>query len=90
MDVERIKARIAELAESPKNVRFQEIERLLENHIRHLYGNYNHHQSSSHHAFTVGGKTFTITEPNSGALKVKYVKHFLEAMEELGLYERED
>lgn len=87
MDVNRIKDRILEIAASPKNVRFADIQGLLDNHICHLYPNYNHHGPGSHHAFTVGTETFTIVEPNSGCVKQVYVKKFLDAMMELGLYE---
>jgi hypothetical protein len=90
MDVDRIRKKIAEFASSPKNVRFDELATLLDNHICDLYpAQYNHHTSGgSHHSFTVGDQTFTIRKPSSGRLNQVYVKHFLNAMEELGLYER--
>ena len=76
------------MASSPKNVRFDELATLLDNHIRyHFPGQYNHH-GCPHHAFTVGGQTFNIAEPKSGPVKEIYVKKFLDAMEEIGLYER--
>jgi hypothetical protein len=89
MDADRITKKIAEFASSPKNVRFDEIETLLENHIQHLFaGRYNHRNpGGSHHAFTVGDQTFTIPKPTSGCVKEVYVKKFIRAMEELGLYE---
>ena len=91
MDADRIRKKIAEFASSPKNVRFDELAALLDNHIGGPNGlfpeGYNHH-GGSHHAFTVGGRTFKIAEPKTGCVKQIYVKHFLNAMEELGLYER--
>jgi hypothetical protein len=56
----------------------------LENHIKHVVANYNHHHKGSHHAFTVGDKTFTIPDRRPFVLKV-YVMNFLEAMESVGL-----
>jgi hypothetical protein len=35
----------------------------------------------------VGDQTFTIVKPSSGCVKEVYVRKFLDAMEELGLYE---
>lgn len=90
MDADRVRKRIADIASSPKNVRFDELETLLDNHVRHLFpaGRYNHHNpGGSHHAFTVGDQTFTVPRPTSGCVKEVYVKKFLNAMEELGLYE---
>jgi len=52
--------------------------------------NYNHrHAPGSHHAFTVGDQTFVIVERSKGCVKEVYVKHFLRAMEQLGLYDPE-
>ena len=88
MDVDRLKKRLSEIDASPKNVRFEDLEALLENHICGMYpDHYNHHGSGSHHAFTVGDQTFTIVKPSSGCVKEVYVRKFLDAMEELGLYE---
>jgi hypothetical protein len=36
MDKQRIRATIRAMADSPKNVRFDEVENLLENHTMHL------------------------------------------------------
>ncbi|MGH9454169.1 MAG: hypothetical protein ACRD2O_09400 [Terriglobia bacterium] len=91
MDVERIKKRIVQIAESPKNVRFDEFTNLLDNHVAHLYANFNHRDSGSHHAFTVGSQTFNIAKPHGGGcVKKVYVEKFLGAMEELGLYDLEE
>ena len=89
MDRERIKARIREIAASPKNVRFDEIETLLDNHIGPLFPGYSHH-GNPHHAFTVGGQTFNIAKPHGGGLVKKiYIEKFLDSMEMIGLYDTE-
>jgi hypothetical protein len=87
MDIERIRAKIAEIATRPKHVHFDEIVGLLDNHIKNICGSYNHH-GNPHHAFTVGQETFNIAKPHKGFVKKVYVTRFLEAMEALGLYER--
>jgi hypothetical protein len=89
MDRERIKDRIKEFAARPKNVRYGELETLLDNHIKHLVENFNHHGKGSHHAFTVGANTFTIPDRRPFVLKV-YVKNFLDAMAAIELYDPED
>jgi hypothetical protein len=89
MDLTRLRKRIKEIADSPKNVRFDELSNLLDNHIEPLFHDYNHH-GNPHHAFTVGGQTFNISEPHQGKVKEVYVKKFLEAMEAVGLYEPEE
>jgi hypothetical protein len=89
MDVERIKARLREIAGRRKNVRFDELINLLDNHIGPLFENYNHH-GKTHHAFTVGSQTFNIPEPK-GKFVMKYaVDKFLDKMEAVGLFEPED
>jgi hypothetical protein len=90
MDADKVRKRIANIASSPKNVRFDELATLLDNHICDLFPRkYNHRNpSGSHHAFTVGNQTFTVRKPSSGCVNQVYVNQFLNAMEELGLYER--
>ena len=90
MDDWRLRSKIAEIAGSPKNLRFQELETLLENHFRERYPNFDHRQRGSHHVFTVGNQTIVLVEPSSGCVKRYIVEKFLEAMEELGWYEREE
>ena len=90
MDLARIRKRIKEFADSPKNVRFDELSNLLDNHISALFPNYNHHRKSSHHAFTLGSETFTVTEPSRGNVKRLYVMEFLSHMEAVGLYDPEE
>jgi hypothetical protein len=89
MDRLRLQKRLAEIAASPKNVRFEELESLLENQIRNHVTNYNHHHKGSHHAFTVGASTFTIPKPHRGFVKQIYVKNLLNAMEAEGLHDPE-
>ncbi len=88
MDLQRIRAKIREMAASPKNVRFDEIENLLDTHIRPYFPDYSHH-GNPHHAFTVGGQTFNIARPHSGCVKKPYIMKFLDAMEIIGLYDPE-
>jgi hypothetical protein len=85
MDLDRIRARVAEIAASPKNVHIEDLVNLLDKHIGPRYANYNHH-GSGHHAFTLGDQTFNIAHPHKACVKVVYVRAFLHAMEALGLY----
>ena len=89
MDRERIESRIREISASRKNVRFEELVSLLDTHISALFTPYNHH-GNPHHAFTIGNVTFNIAKPRKGCVKKVYVDAFLEAMESLGLWNRED
>jgi hypothetical protein len=86
MDRERLRSRIAEIARNPKHVRFAQLQRLLDVHIQPLVPNYNHHHKGSHHAFTVGAKTFTVPDRRPFVFNI-YVMNFLDAMEALDLYE---
>ena len=88
MNRERIIRAIKEIAASPKNVRFDELVNLLDNHIKPMIPNYNHH-GNAHHSFTVGENTFTIPKPHTGCVKDVYVKQFLQAMEDVELYTTE-
>ena len=65
MDRERIKDRIKEFAARPKNVRYGELETLLDNHIKHLVENFNHHGKESHRAFTVGAEYIHNSRPKT-------------------------
>jgi hypothetical protein len=90
MDRDRLKSRIRDIAQNPKNVRFSELEALLDNHIGPLFTNYNHH-GNPHHAFTLKDKTFNIAKPHgTGFVKKNYVMLFLDAMEAVGLYSSEE
>lgn len=88
MDLDRIRARIADIAARPRHVRFEEVSNLLDNHIGPRYANYNHH-GNPHHAFTLGEHTFNIAQPHSGFVKPRYIRNFLEAMQALDLYDPE-
>lgn len=88
MDRQRIRAKIREMAANPKGVRFDEIENLLDTHIRPLFPDYSHH-GNPHHAFTVGGQTFNIAKPHAGCVKKPYIMMFLNVMAMVGLYDPE-
>lgn len=88
MDSDRIRDRLREIAGRKKHVRFEEIFKLLENHIGPMFPNYNHH-GSPHHTFTVGQETFCIAEPKKAFVKKPYVDAFLDAMAAVGLFEQE-
>jgi len=95
VDDARLKRRVLEIAESVKNVRFEELCTLLDNHIKPFCEarglSYDHrNRGSSHHAFTVGSKTITLVKPHghgTSLLNKRYVERFLEAMEHITLYE---
>ena len=95
MDDARLKQRVQEITESVKNVRFEDLVTLLDNHIKPFCEarklSYDHRNPrGSHHAFTVGSKTFTLVKPlghGTSLLRKQYVESFLGAMEHLGLYE---
>jgi hypothetical protein len=95
MDDARLKQRVLEIADSIKNVRFEELCTLLDNHIKPFCEarglRYDHrHSRGSHHAFTVGSRTIILVKPHgqgSSLLRKRYVERFLEAMEEISLYE---
>jgi hypothetical protein len=93
MEDSRLRQRIAEIAESVKNVRDEELFALLDNHVRPFCQArglpYDHRsRGGSHHVFTAGLCTFAIAKPHgTSLLKPVYVRLFLDAMEELGLFE---
>ncbi len=93
MDDARLKQRVRKIAESVKNVRFEDLCTLLDNHVKPFCQarglSYDHRNSSgSHHVFTVGLTTFNLVKPHgTPLLKKPYVESFLEAMELIGLCE---
>jgi hypothetical protein len=93
MDEARLKKRVQEIAESVKNVRFEDLRTLLDNHIKLFCEarglRYDHrHPPGSHHVFIVGSKPFNLVKPHgTPLLKKLYVESFLEAMENINLYE---
>ena len=95
MDEARLKQRVKDFAANVKNVRDDDLFTLLDNHIKPYCQskglNYDHrNHGGSHHAFTVGSRTFAVTKPHgTSLLKPVYIRLFLEAMEPVGLYEEE-
>jgi len=93
MDDARLKQRVLEIAASVKNVRFEDLCTLLDNHIKPFCEarglSYDHrHSTGSHHFFIVGSKPFNLVRPHgTPLLKRVYVESFLEAMEHINLYE---
>lgn len=93
MDDARLKRRVLEITENVKNVRFEELCALLDNHIKPFCEarglSYDHRNPpGSHHVFTVGSDTFTVVKPHgTPLLKKPYVESFLEAMEHINLCE---
>jgi hypothetical protein len=65
IDDARLKQRVLEIAASVKNVRFEDLCTLLDNHIKPFCEasglSYDHrNRSGSHHAFTVESKRFNL------------------------------
>ena len=93
MDDDRLKARVREIAGSLKNVRFSELLTLLDNHVQPYCQTrglaYVHRNPrGSHHGFTVGSRVFNVVTPHGTSFaRREYVQDFLDAMEEIGLYE---
>jgi hypothetical protein len=87
-ELKRVRERIAELAGRPKNVTIQEIEWVV-NQLGTL-GFKTHIRGTQHNKiFRVNGRIFSICSHNRGSKQIKscYVKDFLDALIELGLYE---
>ena len=87
-DISHIRKRIAEIAQRKKNVELSEIEWVVE----HLGRNgYSVSQRSNDHQtmFTVGTCNIGVCHHHRGGkqIKVCYVEEFLDAMEDLDLYE---
>jgi hypothetical protein len=87
-DIGRIRERIAEIAHRKKNVELSEIEWVVNNLGRN---GYSVSQRGNEHwiIFRVGERPFTICPHHKGSkqIKVCYVEEFLDAMEDLDLYE---
>ena len=87
-DISHIQKRIAEIAQRRKNVELSEIQWVVE-HLG-MNGYLVSSKSNSHTTvFRVGKRPFTVCHHHRGSkqIKVCYVNEFLEAMEELELYE---
>lgn len=89
-DQERLKRDIAELAGRPKNVRFEEIERIVKQ-LGVLGHDTSIRRCKETVLFRVGEERFGVCDHNPRSQHVKrvYVKGFLRAMAVLGLYEEE-
>jgi hypothetical protein len=86
-DRERVKADIAAMATRPNAVRLEEIERIV-NQLQ-LLGFKTVRKDGLHSTlFRVGAERFTLCAHNAGRKELKpvYVRAFLSAMAELGLY----
>ena len=94
MNEDRLRERIREIAGSVKNVRAEELFSLLDKPVQAYCQErglpFDHrNRGGSHHAFTVGSSRFTMVKPHgTSLLKPVYVRAFLDAMEELDLFER--
>ncbi len=89
-DIERVRQDIKDIANRPKAVRFEEIERIV-NQLEALGHSVKSRTTKGGHSwiFRVDDQLFSISthNPGSSQIKVAYVKAFLEAMINLGLYE---
>jgi hypothetical protein len=87
-DIKRIRARISELAQRQKNVELSEI-RWVVNQLG-ANGYAVSERSNDHNTiFKVNGRRFGVCHHNPGGKQIKacYVKEFLDAMVDVGLYE---
>ncbi len=88
MDETLIKKEIAKIARSPKNVRFESLVTLLDNHIRRCFPQVQPPTGAGFTSCIHGrGENSTIVKPKQGCVKRVYVDYFLEAMEAVGLYD---
>jgi len=88
-EVDKVKERIAELANRRKNVTLQEIEWVVKQ--LGINGFETSCRTATHNRlFRVGTRRFAVCCHNPGSRQVKgcYVDEFLDAMSELGLYEK--
>ena len=89
-DLERVKAKIAEIAQRQNNVEIDEIEWIVDQ-LRPFYpeGAVKARDARHGRLFRVDTKIFNISPHNPGSKQVKscYVRAFLAAMVDLGWYE---
>jgi hypothetical protein len=87
-DLERLKRSIAGIAARPRAVSFDEIERVVRQ-LEALGWSAKWRRGNETWIFYVAGEKFTVCDHNRGSahLKPVYVKNFLKAMINLGLYE---
>ncbi len=86
--LERVREDIREIAGRTKGVRFEEIERIV-NQLGALDFETGHRKTRHGHLFRVANQKFGVCAHNRGRTEVKevYVLEFLDAMQALGLYE---
>ena len=87
-DIERIRAEIADLATRPNGVRFEEIERMV-NQLGLAGFDVHSRRAKETVLFRVNEHRFGVSDHNPGRQHVKavYVKGFLKVMAMLGLHE---
>lgn len=88
---ERISRALAEIAQRPNAVRFDELSQIV-SQIRTLGSVRVVERETTHgYQFTIGSKIIRVNKHNPGDSHVKkaYVEDFLDAMVELGFYEEE-
>lgn len=87
-EINHIKAKIVEIAQSPKNVTLSDIEWVVNQLGKHGYDT-GFRQGTHGKLFRVGGQRFMVSGHNPGGKQVKpyAVENFINAMTELGLYE---
>lgn len=88
-DLEHVRDQIAEIAGRPKNVTLEEIERVV-NQLRKCGYDVPEPKRNDHQVlFRVGSTRFGVCSHNRGSKQVKscYVKQFIAAMIELGIYD---
>jgi hypothetical protein len=87
-DLEHIKGDIAGIAARPKGVTFSEIERIVKQ-LKAVGYSARYYKGDETWVFYVSGEKFTICDHHRGSQHIKpfYIKKFLGAMINLGLYE---
>jgi hypothetical protein len=87
-DISHIKKRIAEIAQGRKNVVLSDIQWVVEHLGRNGYS-VSHRGNEHWIVFRIEKRQFTVCPHHKGSkqIKVCYVEEFLDAMEDLDLYE---
>ena len=90
-DINKIKGRIQDMARRPKHVELSEVEWVVKQLGANDYRT-SARRNSHQVLFNVNGRRFGVCSHNPGGNQIKacYVKDFLDAMEDLGLYEEQD
>jgi len=86
--IEKIKEEIGQIAQRPKNTPASDIERIV-NQLGQQGYDVRARKMRHGTLYAVQGRRFAVCvhNPGSGQLKICYVREFLDAMVELGLYE---